>query len=258
MQGIEPEVRRRLEQAKRMLVCDIDDTLVAVAAGHPGKAELDAVLRERADDYVFVVATGRSLPLIFEVLDEHGVPDPDVLVGSVGTELYYGKSAPVRDTDYDLWMSQGWERDAVVSRLRALPWLEAQRQSDQNAFKASYLVRAKDSYRTEDVLACLGELAGACELVWSHGRYLDVLPRRSSKGGAVRYLAERWGMDLARSVTAGDSGNDRTMLQGETCGIVVGGYVPELEDLRNTPRVYFAQSAGPAGVLEGLRHHEFL
>lgn len=241
-----------------MLVCDIDDTLVAIAAGHPGKAELWEVLRERGDDFAFVVATGRNLPLIHEVLDEHGVPEPDVLVGSVGTEIHYGKSPPVRDTQYDAWMGRDWSREAVVARLRALPFIEAQREFDQNPYKASYLVREEDSYRTDEVVACLGDLSEACQIVWSHGRYLDVLPRRSAKGGAVRYLAERWAMDLAGSVTAGDSGNDRTMLQGETCGIVVGGYVAELEDLRGIPRVFFAHSPGPRGVLEGLHHHGFL
>jgi sucrose-phosphate synthase len=55
--------------------------------------------------------------------------------------------------------------------------------------------------------------------------------------------------------TAGDSGNDRDMLAGQTAGIVVGNHDEELQSLKNTKfsRIYFADAHYAAGIIEGLR-----
>ena len=62
---------------------------------------------------------------------------------------------------------------------------------------------------------------------------------------------------LHRIATAGDSGNDRDMLIGDTAGIVVANHSPELASLRdsNTHRVYFAAGRCAAGIIEGLAHY---
>ena len=60
--------------------------------------------------------------------------------------------------------------------------------------------------------------------------------------------------------SAGDSGNDRDMLLGQTAGIVVGNYDKELEPLRQArySRVYFADANYADGIIEGLRHYGLL
>jgi sucrose-phosphate synthase len=93
--------------------------------------------------------------------------------------------------------------------------------------------------------------------VTSHGTYLDVLPVRASKGKAIRYLSYRWDVPLASFLVAGDSGNDECMLRGDTLGVVVGNYSPELEPLRGRSSVYFAAGAHAAGVLEGIEAYGF-
>ena len=92
-------------------------------------------------------------------------------------------------------------------------------------------------------------------LIHSHGEFLDVLPERASKGKAVLFVAEAYGMPLDQIVAAGDSGNDAEML---TCGVqavMVGNYSQELASLRDDPAVYVASAKYAAGVLEGLRHY---
>ena len=61
-----------------------------------------------------------------------------------------------------------------------------------------------------------------------------------------------------RILTAGDSGNDTGMLKGNTLGVVVGNFSPELARLRREPRVYFAEAHFARGVIEGIQHYNFL
>jgi sucrose-phosphate synthase len=57
---------------------------------------------------------------------------------------------------------------------------------------------------------------------------------------------------------AGDSGNDEEMLTGNTLGVVVGNYDPDLEKLRGNPRIYFAQGHHAWGIIEGIEQYNFL
>ena len=98
----------------------------------------------------------------------------------------------------------------------------------------------------------------AYNLIFSHGSFLDVLPYRASKGKAIRYLAAKWNIPLENIVTAGNSDNDRDMLKGNMAAIVVSNSEEELASLRRSNRVYFAQAAYAAGVLEGMRHYQVM
>jgi len=89
--------------------------------------------------------------------------------------------------------------------------------------------------------------------VFSHGQYLDVLPLRASKGKAVRYLADKWDIPYNRVLVAGDSGNDGEMLRGNTLGVVVGNYSPELEALRGS-LVISGRLAAVGELAAGMAH----
>ena len=104
---------------------------------------------------------------------------------------------------------------------------------------------------------CAGGRDDPHSLVFSHGIYVDILPCRASKGKAVRYLSDKWNIPLDRIATAGDSGNDRDMLTGQTAGIIVGNHAEELSNLsraRNS-RIYFARARCAGGIIEGLEHY---
>jgi hydroxymethylpyrimidine pyrophosphatase-like HAD family hydrolase len=65
-------------------------------------------------------------------------------------------------------------------------------------------------------------------------------------------LIERWSLSCARTVAAGDSGNDLNMLDRDWSGIVVGNGASQLAALRGRSNVYFATAKYGAGVFEGL------
>jgi sucrose-phosphate synthase len=71
-------------------------------------------------------------------------------------------------------------------------------------------------------------------------------------------LSFKLDLPMDRILVAGDSGNDDGMLRGDTLGVVVGNYKPEIEYLRTAPRVYFARGRHAQGILEGIDHYDFL
>jgi len=111
---------------------------------------------------------------------------------------------------------------------------------------------------TAEVRRRLRVLDLRAKLIYSHEAFLDLLPIRASKGLALRYLALKWDIAPEALLVAGDSGNDEEMLTGNTLAVVVGNYSPELEQLRDQPRVYFADAPHAWGILEGIGHYSFL
>lgn len=249
-------IGRRLAKLDRLLITDIDNTLIGDdEACH----ELVELLRKHRDTLGFGIASGRSLELVKEALEEHGITDIDLVISSVGAEVYYGSDlTPDRG-----WASQlraKWKPDRIRDALDALDFLHIQKRDfAQREFKISYdLVGDIDPDEAEPMLhRALDSTGSAYSLIISHGAFVDVLPHRASKGKAVRYLARKWNIPIERVATAGDSGNDRDMLQGRTAGIVVGNHDHELASLKaaKSTRIHFAKGCYAQGIIEGLHHY---
>jgi len=246
------EAHNILPLARQVIMTDIDHTLVGDAAGTRALlAWLDA-----HPQVAFGVATGRNLKQTLSILKEHEIPRPDILITDVGTRIVYG--AKLRD---DLgWaghLRHRWWRDGVLEALRDCPGLRLQEAFTQSEFKVSYFTDPRRPPAPADLRRRLRGNHIAANLVFSHGRFLDVLPARASKGHAIRFLAFRWGLPLGAFLAAGDSGNDIEMLGGEMLGVVVGNHSTELTQLKGSHHVYFAQADYAFGILEGIEHYGF-
>ncbi len=256
-------VARWLDQAERLLVSDIDHTLIHDDDPEAGDVEALERLGEvlRASKVAFAVASGRSLELVQEALDEHPMPLPAVVISSVGSEIHYAGG----DTEERRWLPDDgfarhlqhqWDRDAVREVLAGIEGLTPQEDEAQRRFKLSFFV--DDEALAETAKRTLHEAGLKATVIYSHGAFLDVLPPRASKGKAVRFLGQKWGFANQRIAVAGDSGNDEEMLRGPAKAIVVGNFAPELAHLQGKRGVYVAEGTYAAGVLEGLRHWGFI
>ena len=245
---------QRLLMVDRMLLCDIDNTLIG---DDRGLSELMARLDKSPGHIGFGVATGRRLESVIAVLKEWNVPAPDVIVSSVGTEIYYGKRA-VADIGWRQHLDYRWQPREIQAVLKELPGLKLQPKDEQRQFKISYLHDLKKAPGVKEIKKALRQKGFHANVVYSHQAFLDVLPIRASKGAAVRYLGIKWGLPLERFLVAGDSGNDEEMLCGDTLGVVVGNYSKELLRLRGRDKIFFAKGAYAWGVLEGAEHYGFL
>ncbi len=246
--------RNRLITADRILISDIDNTLIG---DRKALVQLMKRLREAGETVAFGIATGRSAELTRQVIEEWKIPTPQVLITGVGSCIRYG-SQFVEDQGWAKHIAYRWRPDALRELMETLPGVQLQGPEGQSAFKISYNVEPETMPRIEAIQAELRRAGLQARLVYSHGAYLDVLPIRASKGMAVRYFSLHWDIPLERCLVAGDSGNDEEMLTGNTLGVVVGNHDPELDKLRDQPHIYFASGNHAWGIMEGLDHYDFL
>lgn len=246
----------RLKVATKMIISDIDGTLISEAGDLRGLEELKTLLRERGNQFAFGIASGRSLDKVRDILQRHDIPVPDVVIGAVGTTLHYGLESQAVDKGWEQHIDYAWDAEAVRERLATVAGLELQEAAHQNPFKISYYVHDR-ALTTASVAGVLGRLARNVSIILTQGTFLDILPKRASKGRAVRYVGHKWSIPIHQIIVCGDAGNDLDMFTGMMRGIVVGNHAPELEVLRDRKRVFFARGHSAAGILEGLRHFHF-
>lgn len=247
-------VSGRLAQADRAVITDIDNTLLG---DDKATRAFVAWLRRNRKRVVFGVATGRRIDSAARVLENNGVPLPDVWITSVGSEIHYGVDQ-TPDRGWSRHISHRWEPERLRQCLLEEQGLVLQPDEDQRTHKVSFFVDPPGSLDPEHIETRLYREDLHARVIYSHDRYLDLLPVRASKGLAVRYLSDKWGIPLEHVLVAGDSGNDEDMLRGRLLGVIVGNHQPELESLRGFERIYFAEATYARGVLEGIDHFDLM
>lgn len=247
-------IGKRLACLNRFLITDIDNTLIGKS--NDQLPELVNILEAHRQTLGFSVATGRTVSSAKEILERHNIPAPDIIISSVGTEIYYGSDLHY-DRGWETHIANLWNRDKIADLLSGFDFLEYQEEDTQRPYKVSFNMHpGKDRLaKVHDAL-----LKEKCRytLIYSHEKHLDIIPYRASKGKAIRYLSYKWEIPLNNLLICGDSGNDEEMLRGEPRGVVVGNYSPELDSLKGAKNIYFAEQPCAGGILEGLEKYRFL
>ena len=90
----------------------------------------------------------------------------------------------------------------------------------------------------------------------SDNRFFDVLPKGISKGPSLKRLLAYLGLREDRTLVAGDTLNDLSMLALGLPAVAVGGSEPALvAELRGAPHVHLATGIGVSGIAEAITHH---
>ncbi len=248
-------IGKRLAGLNYFIITDIDNTLIGEEE-NKNLNDLLALLTKNRNIIGFCVATGRTIASAVEYLKQHNVHAPDIIISSVGSEIYYGKDLHYGQ-GWETHISSKWNRAKIVELLKDVDFLEYQEEITQRRFKISYLMKPG-----KDRLALIHDLLlkHKCRynLIYSHQRYLDILPYRASKGKAIRYLSYKWEISLKDILVCGDSGNDEEMLRGEPLAVVVGNYSEELEKLKHGKNIYFAKQKYAGGIVEAVKHYNFI
>jgi len=245
----------RMVLADRLLVCAIDNTLIG---DHEASEEFVDWLEARRDRIAFGVATGRSLESALGVLSQWSIPAPDLLITSVGSEIHYGRGRPVEDLEWRLRIDDEWDRAGLEESLSSLPGLSLQPKEHQRPHKLSYFVDEDAWQGVAYIRRKIRDSGRRATVVYSHQRYLDLLPARASKGLAVKHVTRRWGFTPSNVLAAGDSGNDALMLKTAERAVIVGNFSPELRPLSGREGIYVAEASHARGILEGIAHFRFL
>lgn len=245
--------RQRLVFTNRAIICDVDDTLLG-----DNKALLGLLkdLRKNRNRVAFGVASGRRIESAVKALEEWSVPIPDLLITSVGSEIYYGPNLTF-DQGWAQLIDYRWSLEKLRTLMDQYPGLKRQPERQQGDFKLSYYVDPKIPLRVNAIIRHLHQHDLQANVIYSHNRYLDLLPIRASKGNALRYFADKWDIPLDKVLVAGDSGNDEDMIRGTPLGVVVGNHHSDLQTLSSLDRVYFADGFYAQGIIEGIKHFDF-
>lgn len=249
-----PEKKRRLQKFDRLIITDVDNTLTG-----DDKAMKDFFdLIEQSDENIgFGIATGRNYEDVLKLISDYNMPTPDVLMTSTGTEIYYGKNL-TQDNSWRKHIDYRWEPERIRKLMKTVNGVFEQEEKEQSAFKISYKVDFSVAPKLSAIRKFLRKKGVRARVILSLNMFLDIIPVRAGSGICIRHMAFKWDFPLENILIAGDSGNDKGMLTGNTLGVVVGNYSVELEKLRKYPRIYFARAHHAAGIIEGIQYYDFL
>ncbi|MEB3311324.1 MAG: sucrose-phosphate phosphatase [Snowella sp.] len=243
---------------KFLIISDLDNTWVGNDAA---TIRLQKKLQAERDRFYLVYATGRSFASAVNLMREFwlttGEPllAPDCFITGVGSEIYH---QGILDYDWAAKISQNWNRSAILPITQAYPQLLPQPESELNPWKISFcLSKSVNSAILDDLKQDLMRNHLAANVVFSSGRDVDILPPGVDKGTAALYIREKFQIPLERTLMCGDSGNDLSLYQHSTLGVIVHNAQPELlswYQQQANPHIYYAPSSYADGILDAIAH----
>ncbi len=242
------------------IASDVDGTLTGDRAALDRLAQ--RLTRMRTSGELFLIfSTGRRLDQVLGGIADEGLPEPDAVLGQVGTEIYRAPLSidmPPMPEWRELLLTD-YHRAEAESFLDGIDGLVMQPDKFNTELKTScYLDKCPDpEAAVAEIERRVEPHADRYQVIWSSGRDLDILPAASGKGKAIRFLVDRLELPADRVVVAGDTGNDATMFREFRRGVVVGNAQPELVEVATSlgeEGVYLAENEFAAGVEEGLEH----
>ncbi len=247
-----------------ILASDIDNTLTGDSKALKQLSSRIASLRQQKQLALFLT-TGRTLDEVLRGFEEENIPQADAIISQVGTEIYLPPFSPEMEPlpEWDTFLRRQFSREQAVSFIDDIDGAQVQSARYNTPLKVSYFLdkAPNPEQAAERVKQRVAAAGNGYQVVWSSGKHLDILPAASGKGKAIRFLIGYLNLNPTQIITAGDSGNDRSMLEEFGCGIIVDNAQPELKELKNRDEgraFYFAEHPFAAGVSEGLHHYGVL
>lgn len=243
---------------KFLLISDLDNTWIG---DDPATIALQETLKRDRDRFYLVYATGRSFASVVRLMQNflsstgETLLEPDYLITGVGSEIYH---QGILDYDWAENISQGWERNAVIQLTQKFPQLLPQIETEQNPWKVSFCFHPDTKPAIlNTVQENLLEMGIQAKIIFSSGKDIDILPQGADKGLAAMYLREKLQIPLAYTLVCGDSGNDLSLYQHGTLGVIVNNAQSELSQWYSqsgTANHYFAKSSYAWGILEAINY----
>jgi HAD superfamily hydrolase (TIGR01484 family) len=233
----------------RILFTDLDGTFLG--GTRQDRERLTEWLQAQGPDTKLVFATGRSFENIQPLMASGELPEPDAIIGDVGTSLLQANGQPICPTIHaeieSRWAPAAMEVSRQLKSVEGLT-IQAKTGPRRQSFTFTPPIDLSRACRTVEAI-------GADALV-SDNQYFDVLPRGIHKGWAVLRLIQHWQAEPSQTVVAGDTLNDLAMFETGLPAIVVSNAEPALRSALppNAPHIFHAQAEGAGGIWQGLSH----
>lgn len=268
---------------KPLLICtDLDRTLLpnGEQAESPQARQLFSRIAMR-DDVRLAYVSGRHLQLVEQAIIDYQLPQPNYIIGDVGTSIYHR-----HNNTWQLWQAwldeiapcwNGYQHDRLAQLFCDIDCLQLQPVQKQNQYKLSYYVPL-----TSDAETLVAEMRLRCQkyairasIIWSIDEpnaigLIDVLPETATKLHAIEYLINQMGLSRQYSLFAGDSGNDLAVLTSPLKSVLVANasesvkqQASELSQENKTASNLYIAAGNfmgmngnySAGILEGMAYY---
>ncbi|MEE4109498.1 MAG: HAD-IIB family hydrolase, partial [Halieaceae bacterium] len=196
-----------------LLATDLDGTLLGGSASQ--RSRLYQLITAHPDIRLIFV-TGRGVENVLPLLSDPLIPTPDYIIADVGASVVDGRTLqPLPEIQEQI--DAAWPGEHVVAA--ALEHISAlQRQEVPQERRCSFFCEAH--HIDDEVRRIVNELG--CDMLFSAGRYFDVLPRGVNKGSTLQRLLEHLEARHDEVLVAGDTLNDLSMLRTGFNGVCVG------------------------------------
>ena len=272
-----------ITEGDRLLLCtDLDRTLLPNGPQSESAGAREMFSRLVSKDGVrLAYVTGRHRELVQQAMRNYQLPQPDFVVGDVGSTIYEvsGNNWQALES-WSAHIAQDWDgyqHDDLRALLRDIPDLRLQEFRKQGRFKLSYYVslNVKNTQLIHEIERRFSEQGIGVSCTWSIDEpasigLLDILPARASKRLAIEFIAQSQGYAIEEIVFAGDSGNDISVMCSEIPSVLVANATEEVriqaeKDAQNqgqSDRLYLSKGTYlgmngnyAAGILEGVAHY---
>ena len=210
-----------------------------------------SITGNKAIQLVFV--SGRGLNSILPLFNEPLMPKPGFIICDVGATVVNGNTLEAIEPIQSL-IEERWPGEEMVSGLlTGVKGLMPQNVPQQR--RCSYFFNEHTDiddlkYRVEQL---------DCDLLFSAGKFVDVLPRGINKGYTLQMLAKQCHFPLEEILVAGDTFNDLSLFAAGYKGVVVGNAEPGLlQATADWHAIYQAREEGAGGILEAIQYFNLI
>ena len=243
--------QKTISDKRMVLATDLDGTFLG--GSEDDRARFYDWVERNRDEVGLIFVTGRDSGFITNMVRK-GLPRPDYVIGDVGTTIAEfdadGHLAPITALEEEIATAWGAANSKVMAALRDMSGLKPQ--SGNFRYRVSFdMDPAAYDDAALDIVSGLG-----LDALVSDNRFFDVLPKGVSKGPSLLRLLAHLEIQNARTLVAGDTLNDLSMLELGLPAVAVGGSEPALlERVAPHAHVHRASGIGVAGIAEAILHH---
>ena len=219
-----------------VLATDLDNTIVSAEAPHQ---DLWEYFQDNTPSLIYI--TGRHYGSAMRLIEEEGLPVPDVLVCDVGASIYAGSGLELDEE----WAAQLQLGDfETVRQLAAQIGLTSQNLPTQ--WRLAYFATPEQADKLQIAIEAQGLNVN---MIYSGGRDLDILPVDVDKGKALEYVLAAC-KHSSTVIVSGDSENDLSLFHLGYPAIGVGNACDSIRAMEHLPHVYIAENPAAHGVKE--------
>lgn len=256
----------------KMLVCDIDGTICMDGAF--SDATVECIDRVRRDGIKFVIATGRTYLSAIKVLEPLKIDTPIICYqgglirmpnnGEVIAEHLLKRDLALEIIDYlktegiypniyingNLCTEKDTDTVRAYSKYQNIPYtvIPDVRKEDFKGVN-KLLAVCHDPIKMDRIVKTLQErYKDRIYNSLSTPYFCEICDINVSKGNALTFLANKWGIKKEEIMGCGDEGNDIELLQASGIGVAMGNATEKLKQIAD----YVTDTIGNDGVAKAV------